>query len=185
MIFFATSALANKNFRIIINSFGSNNTPMYLEPHESLDKLEIPTRDDGAIFEGWYYSLNFDEKFKVKNHNELEYVIINAKYDKCYCFSLRYNVLGCFGKEDTNGINYYIPSGNYKVTFTTFSKAKSGNIMVYDKNNNLVRQIDYLKIGEEKNIIINEDEHVLITEDSVFEFQRVDVDYKYVEFRMD
>ena len=185
MIFFTTPALCGKNYRIVINSFGATNIPLYLERGEHISSLDIPIRDDGAKFLGWYYSLNFDDKFKVDESKDLEYVIINARFDKCYCFSLRYNVLGCFGKTNNEKIEYFIPSGSYKVTFTDFSNSKEGKITILNSNNEIIKEISFNKIKEVKNIIINEEEHVLISSDSVFEFQRNDVDSKYVNFRMD
>ena len=185
MIFFTTPTTCGKNFRIVINSFGATNIPLYLERGESLDILDTPVRSDGAIFEGWYYSLNFDQRFKVNEEKDLEYVIINAKFDKCYCFSLRYSVLGCFGKEIDGVINYYIPSGDYKITFTDFSNSKEGKITILDDNNNILREVNFNKLRESKNVIIKENEHVLISNEAVFELQRNDVNPEFVKFRMD
>lgn len=187
MIFFTVPSTTklNKNTRIIVNSFGADNVPSILEPDESIDKLPIPIREDGAKFEGWYCSLNFDEKYKIGDSNNYYYYIINAKYDKCYCFSLRYGVLGCFGHDNNGNIEYYLPAGSYEIKFTDFSKADKGNIKVYNKDNNLIKQEDFKKVGEVHLLTIKEGEYVSLSENTVFEFQRSDVNPKFIEFRLE
>lgn len=198
MIFFTTAALC-KNRKIIINSFGATNVPKHLRKHELLNDLEIPVRDDGAKFEGWYYSLNFDHQFRADICEE-EALVINAKYDKCYCFTLRYNILGCFGKYDENikeneedyKINYFIPKGEYKVTFTDFSKAKKGVLTVLSNDKytegegyQVLEQYEFDNVGKSKKITIKEGTNLSLNENSVFMFQRVDVDPKYTHYRID
>ena len=187
MIFFTVPSTTklNKNTRIIVNSFGADNVPSILEPDESIDKLPIPIREDGAKFEGWYCSLNFDEKYKLGDSNNYYYYIINAKYDKCYCFSLRYSVLGCFGKENNGNIEYYLPCGSYNIRFTDFSKAKKGTIKLFDSNNNLIKQESYKKKGEVHSFEVKEGEYVSISENTVFECQRMDVNPKFIDFRLE
>ena len=180
MIFFTTAAICNK--KIIINSFGADNVPTHLGMNKRLEDLEIPVRDDGAKFEGWYYSLNFDKQFK-SDVCELEPIVINAKFDKCYCFTIRYGFLGCFGKSDNYDINYYIPSGEYFVKMTDFSKAESSKIEIVSDDN--VKTVDFSEIGKGHHITIKDGDYIKTTVDSVFMFQRKDVDPKYVHYRID
>lgn len=194
MIFFTTPAIVgNKKNKVIINSFGADNIPSHLKLTQRLEDLEIPVRDDGAKFEGWYYSLNFDKQFR-SDICVFEAIVINAKYDKCYCFSLRHNILGCFGKYDESikeensddyRINYYVPKGAYRVTFTEFSKANKGILKVFNNNNELIKEYDYENIGNYKHLTINENEYINLSNNSVFMFQRTDVDSKYTKFKID
>ena len=183
-------------------SFGANNMPNRIELNNNMiEDPGIPVRDDGAVFEGWYYALNFDEENKVDFSKEvINTGAIFAKYDKCYCFSLRYGVLGCYGVEDPYYaidyswdkdvyIDYFIPVGTYKVTFTNYSSAKIGSVMIYKNDEytrkdgyRYLRQNDYTKYGEEQQIVVTENEHVFVTANTVFLFQRTDVDSKYSEY---
>jgi len=178
--------------KYIVNSFGGTIDGETVEANDfSLELLGTPTRDDGAMFEDWYMSLNFDDQFKVTSETkEVESGLLFAKYDKCYCFSLRYGTLGCYGQQDPNYsatfIDYFIPAGKYDVTFTDYSTAKIGSVMImsnsgYTKKDGYPykRQNDFKKTGEKQTIIITEDEHVFVTSNSVFLFQRSDVDSKY------
>jgi len=184
MIFSTVSAICNGS-KIVINSFGAENTPKCLENGAPITNLPIPEREDGAKFLGWYYSLNFDEKFKAIEPNKFEYIVINAKYDKCYCFTLRYNVLGLFGKDTKmHGIHYYIPEGKYKVQMTDFSKADKGSITIY-KHNSKEEVIKFSEIGAPHFITINNNEYLSISSDAVFLFQRADVDKKFVTFNLE
>lgn len=182
MIFFTIPTTIKKDTKIIINSFGATNIPSIANSDLDINNLPVPIREDNAQFLGWYYSLNFDEKYKVDPSKKLEFYILNAKYDKCYCFSLRYNVLGLFGKEENSNIDYYIPKGEYKVIFTEFSNAKSGTFKVIN-NGNVIKEETYNEIGESKNITINEGDYIAISIDSVFEFKRTDVNPEFTKFR--
>lgn len=199
MIFFTVPSTIRRN-KIVINSFGANNTLKHLKKDQTLKDLETPIRDDGAKFEGWYYSLNFDKQAK-SDVCVVEPLVINAKYDKCYCFSLRYNILGCFGKKDefikevdsdNYHIDYFIPKGEYRVTFTDFSKTNKASLFIRSNDNYskeegypIIEKLDYNEKGKYKHITIKENEHISLSEDAVFVFQRTDVDPKYTKFRIE
>lgn len=197
------ASCSNEN-TIIINSFGATNLPKTINAENNfVGAISTPVRDDGAVFEGWYYSINFDEKYKIDpSKTPVPNNTLDAKYDKCYCFSLRYGTLGCFGVEDEyykldypdqndTYIDYFIPAGRYNVTFTDGSSAKIGSVMIY-KNDGysrkdgypFVRQQWFRNYGEQQEIIVNEDEHVFVTSNTVFIFQRSDVDSKYTDYQL-
>lgn len=186
---------------ISVNSFGANNTPATIESNSEFSNLENPVRDDGAVFEGWYSSMNFDSKYKVNSSSDsIGSYTLFAKYDKCYSFSLRYGTLGCYGVEDVNAtkmsaddyyIDYFIPSGKYDITFTDYSEAKIGSIMIMSNDGYTakdgypyLRQKDFSKTGQKESITIADGEHVFITVNSVFLFQRADVNSSYVSYQM-
>ncbi len=145
--------------------------------------------------------MNFDSKYKVNSaSDEIGSYTLFAKYDKCYSFSLRYGKLGCYGIEDANAtkisaddyyIDYFIPSGKYDITFTDYSEAKIGSIMVmandgYTKKDGYpyLRRKDFNKVGQKETVTIAEGEHVFVTVNSVFLFQRADVNSSYISYQM-
>ena len=184
MIFASVSALCSYT-KIVINSFGADNTPEYLKSDESILNLPTPIREDGAKFLGWYYSLNFDEKYKAIDPTNINYIVLNAKYDKCYCFTLRNGVLGPFGKETSSrGIHYHLPKGEYKVCMTEFTKCHKGSIKVY-KNHLKEETLVFDEVGKEFNLSLDDKEYLAISANSVFLFQRVDVNPKFIKFNLE
>lgn len=196
LIFVTCLCSCTSNKKIKINSFGANNIPSSINEIGEISSLQTPIRNDGSEFEGWYYSLNFDEQYKVNSHDSGRSDCIFAKYDNCYCFSLRHGTLGCFGVKDPNytedvWIDYFIPAGEYSVTFSDYSTAKIGSIMILSNNDytvkdgyQYIKQFDYKKHGERQTITLLEDQHIFITVNSVFVFQRNDVEKNYVEYSM-
>ena len=187
--------------KIAVNSFGANNIPATIESNNDFSNLETPVREDGAVFEGWYSSMNFDSKYKINSSSDdIGSYTLFAKYDKCYSFSLRYGTLGCYGVEDVNAIklfdgdyyiDYFIPSGEYNIAFTKYSEARVGSIMIMSNDGYTakdgypyLRQVDYKKTGQKETVTIAEGEHVFITHDSVFLFQRTDVNSSYVTYKL-
>lgn len=148
---------------------------------------ENPLRDDNATFEGWYTNLSYDEKVDFTTKSFSGNTVLYAKWDKVYLFTLVYNRQGFSGQYKGGVLDFFIPAGSYNVTMMDSSTAKGGNVMVCDSNNYSatdgysITQNVYFPRGATKEIIISSDNCVEITVNSVFMFERSDVNEKFLD----
>lgn len=166
---------------------GDKNVTMPLEKDGKVQNLPIPTRGDGATFEGWYYNISFAEEFKFDNNKKIEKdTILYAKWSIPYYFSIRYGNKGFCGFYDEDEYIYYkIPSGTYEVEFAENSTAIIGTVMIcdaniYDKNDGYAckRQYNFRK-NDKIEITIFKDEYVFTTVNSVFGFKNIGANSMY------
>ena len=70
-----------------------------LNENRLITDIGIPTREDGAQFQGWYTNLSFNEDVDITQPIPENCDGIIAKWDKCYLFTLVYNRKAFYGVE--------------------------------------------------------------------------------------
>lgn len=153
--------------------------------------LNSPTRDDGAVFEGWYADSTFDESVRltpgvsrVKSGSE-----IKAKWNKCYAFTLYDGIKGPYGQKNQDWYEYYVPAGTYRVEFSSVSRAQIGKVYVcsntgYSPSDGypVLKTYTFNSHGSKHQISLTSDQHFWVTINSVWFCQRSDVDAKYTKW---
>ncbi len=171
---------------------GNLTTKPQLSENRIITGIENPTRDDGAQFQGWYTNLSFNEKIDITKPIPEGCNGIIAKWDKCYLFTLVYNRSAFYGIERDGIIGYYIPAGTYKIQMLKDSGAQIGSILIcsnsgysYSDGYPIITTIHFNNGETAESITISENQHIEITVNSIFEFQRVGVNQKYLSRSFD
>ena len=166
---------------------GSLSKEPQLNENRLITDMEIPTREDGAQFQGWYSNLSFDEEIDGTKPipENCDYII--AKWDKCYLFTLVYNRTAFYGVERDGIIGYYIPAGTYKIQMLEDSSAQTGNILVcsnseysYSDGYPIIKTISFNRGAIAESVTISNDQHIEVTTNSIFQFERVGINQKYL-----
>ena len=163
-----------------------------LNENRLITDMEIPTRDDGAQFQGWYTNLSFNEEVDITQPIPENSDGIIAKWDKCYLFTLVYNRKAFYGVERDGIIGYYIPAGIYKIQMLKDSGAQIGSILIcsnsgysYSDGYPIIKTIRFNNGEIAESVVISDDQHIEVTINSIFQFERVGVNQKYLSRNYD
>lgn len=158
-----------------------------LNENRLITDIGIPTREDGAQFQGWYTNLSFNEEVDITQPIPENCDGIIAKWDKCYLFTLVYNRKAFYGVERDGIIGYYIPAGTYKIQMLKDSGAQIGSILIcsnsgysYSDGYPIIKTIRFNNGEIAESVAISDDQHIEVTINSIFQFERVGVNQKYL-----
>ncbi|MBR2371374.1 MAG: InlB B-repeat-containing protein [Clostridia bacterium] len=172
------SACSSDDQVAFVSLNGESSVLMSTVSNGRLEEIPAPTRGDGAVFQGWYSNLSFDESYLFdKNKKVTSNTVLYAKWSKPYIFSIRYGKIGFCGEYDDGEIIYAVPAGSYEIEFAENSSAKGGSILILNSSvynplegYQIVETISFSSKGQKKNVLVEEGQLIQITVNSVFGF---------------
>ena len=190
-IFAFGSCEGSQNYLTLYYTDGSEPQKVLLTEASMLEEQlpVLPQRADGSNFTGWYYDLAFSKKADYYDVFSAKSLI--AGYEVNYIFALVQGTPGCYGKEVDGEYEYFIPAGTYYVTMRTESEATIGGLSVFS-NDGYVEGVGYTYLlknykfypKERYEVTISDNQHVYLTVNSMFLFERKNVEEKYVDRRV-